>query len=111
MTIEELADQDVVVLHLSGKIIGGTDAAEVNAEVHRLLEQGRRRFIIDLSQVEWMNSSGLGILINAHGVVQAAGGKVKVSGASEKIKQLLTITKLINRFALYPTVEEASAAF
>ncbi|MDZ7316134.1 MAG: STAS domain-containing protein [candidate division KSB1 bacterium] len=111
MNIEEREENGVIVFQLAGKIIGGPDATQLKERLHALIDAGRRNFLIDLSGVEWMNSTGLGLLINAFGVVHQTGGKLKLCGASEKIRHLLTITKLIGKFSLYDNRQDALAAF
>ena len=111
MELEQREQDGVVILELSGKIIGGPDASKVNDQLHELAETGKSKIVADLSQVNWMNSSGLGILISALTTVRNAGGELKVAAATEKIKNLLTITKLTNVIKLYDTIEEAIAEF
>lgn len=111
MTLTEKRINAIVVLALEGKIMGGPDATVLNDKIHELIDTGDRQFIIDLSLMDWMNSSGLGILINAHSLIHQAGGRLKIAAASEKIMNLFTITKLVSKFSLYKTVDEALAAF
>jgi len=111
MNIEQREQAGVVILELAGKIIGGPDATTLNDKLHDLVEKGSNKVVADLSQVNWMNSSGLGILISALTTTQNAGGQLKIAAATEKIKKLLTITKLTNVFTLYETVDEAVASF
>jgi anti-sigma B factor antagonist len=111
MNIQEREQNGVIIFELSGRIIGGPDATLLNDRLHELVDVNHRKFIVDLSQIDWMNSSGLGILINAHSMIQNAGGKFKIAAASEKIMNLFTITKLVSKFSLYKTVDEALAAF
>ena len=63
MKMTETISDKVVVLELSGKIMGGPDATLLTEKLHQLIESGKTQVIVDLSQVSWMNSSGLGILI------------------------------------------------
>jgi len=111
MDIQERNLGEVVILELSGKIIGGPDATNLNDKLHDLVEKGTKKVVADLAQVNWMNSSGLGILISALTTTRNAGGELKIAAATEKIQKLLTITKLTNVFTLYTTVDEAIASF
>ncbi len=101
----------LTVIELSGKIMGGPDAAQLNDRLHELLESGQIHIIADLSQVEWMNSSGLGILISGLTTIRNAGGDLKLAAVTDRIKSLLTITKLANVFDIHDTVEQAKASF
>ena len=55
----------ITILHLSGKIMGGPEATEINEKINQLIDSNHKNIIIDLVSVDWMNSSGLGILIGA----------------------------------------------
>ena len=111
MEIQQREQDGIIVLQLSGKIIGGPDASLINDKLHKLSENGTNKIVADLSQVNWMNSSGLGILISALTTIRNTGGELKVAAATEKIRNLLTITKLTNVIKLYDTVDEALADF
>jgi anti-sigma B factor antagonist len=111
MEIQQREHNGIQILELSGKIIGGPDATKVNDKLHEFVEGGMTKIVADLSQVNWMNSSGLGILISALTTVKNSGGELKVAAATEKIKNLLTITKLTKVIKLYDTVEDAMADF
>ena len=107
MEITEREQSGVIILKLSGKIIGGPDATTLNDKLHDLVESGKTKVVADLSKVNWMNSSGLGILIGALTTIRNAGGELRLAAATEKIRNLLTITKLTNVFLIYDTVELA----
>ncbi len=111
MEISKRTIDDVVVLELSGKIMGGPDASAFNDELHQLVEAGTKKIVADLSQVNWMNSSGLGILISALTTMRNAGGEMKIAAVTDSIKRLMTITKLINVFDIYDTVDQAADSF
>ncbi len=100
----------ITVVELSGKIMGGPEAAEINDQIHALIEKGDKRMIIDLAHVEWMNSSGLGILIGAITTLQNNGGTLSLVHVSERIMNLLKITKLKNVFTIHPDVQTAVEA-
>jgi len=97
----------ITILALSGKIMGGPQAVEINEQINTLIDQGKRRIIIDLKDVEWMNSSGLGILIGAITTLRNNNGSLILVNISERIENLLKITKLHNLFTIYPDVETA----
>ena len=100
----------VTVITLEGNLMGGPDASTLNSSLHTLLEQGKKRVVLDMRGVQFINSSGLGLLIGGVNAMRSAGGSLKIAGASEKIRGLIRITKLEQIFDLYPTVEEAVAA-
>jgi len=97
----------VVIIALSGKIMGGPEANQINDQINQFIDSGKKRIVIDLEHVEWMNSSGLGILINAVTTLKNNGGKLFLVNASDRIKNLLKITKLISVFNLEDSVDKA----
>lgn len=97
----------IVVFEIEGNIVGGPDAISLNEEVHKLVDEGKKKFVIDMHSVEHINSSGLGILIASLNAVRQAGGDLKVANASSRVLELLKITKLTQIFESYNSVEEA----
>jgi len=97
----------VVLLEVEGNIVGGPDAISLNDEVHKLVDSGTKKFIVDMKSVEHINSSGLGILIASLNAVRQAGGDLKIANASPRVLDLLKITKLNQIFESYQSVDEA----
>jgi anti-sigma B factor antagonist len=95
------------VITLSGKIMGGPEAGQINDQIHALIDQGKKKIIIDLHEVEWMNSSGLGILIGAMTTLKNNGGTLSLTNVSDRIMNLLKITKLKNVFSIHSDVDTA----
>jgi anti-sigma B factor antagonist len=102
---------DVMVLEPKGKIMGGPDATVLHDQLHEFIDQNKKKVVIDLAKVDWMNSTGLGILISGLTTLRNNGGELKLTNVTEKIESLLTITKLITVFECYDSVEEAVASF
>ncbi len=102
---------DIIVLVPKGKIMGGPDATLLHDKLHNFIDQNKKKIIIDLSKVELMNSTGLGILISGLTTMKNNGGELKLAAVTEKIQSLLTITKLITVFENYDTVDQAVGSF
>ena len=111
MAVKKKIQGDVGVLQVSGKLMGGDESKEVHEEVKSLLDDGFKKIVIDVSKVKWLNSSGLGMLISCLTSVNSAEAKLKIAGATEKIKSVFMITKLITVFDNYETADQAVAAF
>ena len=101
----------VTVIELKGNVMGGPDATALNDELHKLIEAKKTKIVIDLHEVKFMNSSGLGMLIGSLTTMRNAGGDLKIARASEKIESLLIVTKLVTVFDHQESVEKAVAAF
>jgi len=100
-----------VVLELKGNVMGGDDTKEFNELLHKMIDDGKKNIVIDLSDVKFMNSSGLGMLIGGLTTMKKANGQLKLARVTEKIESLLIITKLITIFEFYESVEEAVKSF
>jgi len=107
MSIQISETDGKVVISLSGKIMGGPEAGQINEKINALIDEEKKKIIIDLKEVEWMNSSGLGILIGAIQTLKNNGGKLVLIHVSDRIENLLKITKLINVFSIKSNLESA----
>ena len=111
MRLSDREQDGVVIIEPKGKIMGGPDATALHDKIHELIENKKLRVIIDLGKVDWMNSTGLGILIAGLTTMRDNQGELKLAAVTDKIQSLLTITKLITVFDAHDTVEEAIASF
>jgi len=98
----------VAVIEVRGKLTG---AAEDSIAFHRrfqtLLGEGRRRFVVDLMETPWINSLGIGMLIGTYSSVRKAGGEMVIANATERITDVLAVTKLNLVFHVFYTLDEA----
>jgi len=101
----------VVVLEPKGRILGGPDATLLKDQLQALIDSGKVKVVIDLAEVDYMNSTGLGILISTLTTLRKANGELKLANVTEKIKSLLVITKLVTVFDDFESVDAAVAAF
>ena len=111
MKIKTTEKYGAVVIELKGNVMGGDDTKEFNDLLHKLVDGGKLNVIVDLSDVKFMNSSGLGMLIGGLTTMKKANGSLKLARVSEKIESLLIITKLITIFESYESVDEAVNSF
>ncbi len=111
MKLTHREENNVVIIEPKGKIMGGPESTELHDLLHKLIDEGKNKVVLDLSKVDWMNSSGLGILISGLTTVRRAGGELRLAQVTDKIQSLLTITKLITIFKAYDSVEEAIQSF
>lgn len=102
---------DVVIIVLDGDMVGGPDATFLSEKFHALIGEGRNRLLLDMKHVNYMNSSGLGILIAGVTTVRNSGGDLKLVHLAKKLKDLLQITKLHQIFEIYENEDEAIGSF
>ncbi|MEO8166621.1 MAG: STAS domain-containing protein [bacterium] len=101
----------VPVVAIEGNLMGGPDASTLNDKLVEFAEAEKKHVIVDLGGVNIINSSGLGMLIKGASTMKSAGGGLKIACASEKILELIKITKLAGVLHTYSTVAEAAASF
>ena len=111
MKIKTIEKYEAVVLELKGNVMGGDDTKEFNGVLHKLIDDGKTRVVLDLGGVKFMNSSGLGMLIGGLTTMKKVEGHLKLANVTEKIESLLIITKLIKIFESYDSVDDAVKSF
>ena len=111
MKTKVLEKYNAVVVELKGNVMGGEDTKEFNELLHKLIDEGKKNVIVDLSEVKFMNSSGLGMLISGLTTMKRENGSLKLAHVTEKIESLLIINKLITIFESYDTVDDAVKSF
>ncbi len=111
MRLTDREQDGIVILEPKGKIMGGPDATLLHDKLHEYIERDMTKIIIDLGKVEWMNSTGLGILISSYTTLKNNSGELKLANVTDKIQSLLTITKLNKVFETHDTIENAIKSF
>ena len=111
MNIKERVVEGVSVLDLSGKIVLGEGDLQVRDRIKDLLADGQRRILLNLGDVNYLDSAGLGALISSYTTVKRESGQLKLMNLTKRIQDLLAITKLITVFDTYDNEKEALASF
>ena len=108
LNINERQAGDVTVLDLSGKITIGEGSVALRAGIRRLLEEGKKRILLNLAGVSYVDSSGIGELVSSYTAIgKEDGGQLNLLNLTQKIRDLLTITKLLTVFDVYDNEAEA----
>lgn len=110
MKFEDSLQGDIVVLDVAGKIMGGEETTLFHGKIHEYIQLNKKKIVVDLAKVEWMNSVGLGMLISALTTVKNSGGRLVLANIT-KIESILTITRLITVFEHFDSREEAIASY
>jgi anti-sigma B factor antagonist len=111
MKLTDREHDGIVILEPKGKIMGGPDASLLHDKLYEYIDRGQKNIVIDLARVDWMNSTGLGILISGYTTLRNHDGQLKLANVTEKIQSLLTITKLVSVFEAHDSVDEAVNSF
>ncbi len=107
LNIAERQAGDVTVLDMSGKITIGEGSVALRTAIRRLIEEGKKKILLNLAQVGYVDSSGIGELVSSFTTLNREGGQLKLLNLTQKIQDLLAITKLLTVFDTYD--EESSA--
>ena len=111
MQIAEREVGAVTVLDLSGRITLGEGDTLLKDKLHSLLHQGRKKLLLNLGQVSYVDSAGLGALVMAYTTVTREGGSLKLVSITTKLQDLLSITKLLTVFETFDSEDEAMRSY
>ncbi len=109
LTFKFTEENNIQLLKLSGELIDRNQATELMVAVDELLELGKSKLMIDLSDLKYMNSSGLNVLIQLLTKTRTRGGESVIFNVNKKVNELLVITKLNTLFKVAETKAEAIA--
>jgi anti-sigma B factor antagonist len=111
LTVSERQAGDVTILDLSGSVRMGEGAVALRNAIRGLIEQGKKKILLNLGGVKNVDSSGIGELIANYTTLSRDGGQLKLLNLTGKIKDLLVITKLLTVFDSYDDEAEALNSF
>ena len=112
LNISERQVGDLTVLDMDGKITIGEGSVALRTVIRRLLEEGKKKILLNLARVGYIDSSGIGELVSSYSaIVTKEQGQLKLLSLTQKLQDLLTITKLLTVFDVYESEEEALASF
>ncbi len=111
MKVKTYEKYNAVIIELKGNVMGGPHAQELSDLLHSFINDNKKNIVVDLGDVKFMNSSGLGMLISSLTTMTNAGGQLVLSNVTDKIESLLVITKLITIFKHFESVDEAVNSF
>jgi anti-sigma B factor antagonist len=111
MQIEERVVDDVTILDLKGKITLGEGDEALKDKVNSLALQGRRRILLNLAEVPYIDSAGLGGVVSTYTTISRQGGQLKLVNLTKRITDLLSITKLLTVFETFDSEAEALKSF
>jgi anti-sigma B factor antagonist len=107
MEIKIKIRDDIGVIILQGKLMGLPNTDKLNAEVKGLLKKNINKIVLDLHDVDWINSSGIGAIMRSFISVKNVVGDLRLARISKKVAQVLDLTQLIKIFKPYDTLQEA----
>ncbi|HMF56480.1 MAG TPA: STAS domain-containing protein [Pyrinomonadaceae bacterium] len=107
LNIRERQAGDVVVLDMDGRITIGEGSVTLRTAIRRLLEEGKKRILLNLAGVGYIDSSGIGELVSSYTAIGKESGQLKLLNLTQKLQDLLAITKLLTVFDVYENEADA----
>jgi anti-sigma B factor antagonist len=112
VNISERSVGDVVIVDVSGRItLGDGGGMILKDKMRSLVQQGQKKVLLNLGEVNYMDSAGLGEIVQAYATVTKNGGAVKLLNVTKRIKDLLSITKLLTVFDTFDSEADAVTSF
>ena len=111
MKIEERTNGDVTILDLKGKMLIGEGDELLREKINSLVESGKTKILLNLADVPYVDSAGLGEIVRCYTTVSRKDGKLKLLNLTKRIHDLLAITKLLTVFETHENEEEAVSSY
>ena len=111
MNIDTRNVNGITILDIHGKITIGEGSREVRTKVREVLENGEKNILLNLGDVSYVDSSGIGELVSSYTTVTNQGGQLKLLNLTKKLEELLAITKLLTVFDSYDDEATAVGSF
>jgi anti-sigma B factor antagonist len=111
LRIDAKETDGVTVLTLSGRVTLGDESNHLRSKIKELLAQGRKRMVLDLGDVSYIDSAGLGTLVAGYTSARNDGGEIRLANVTKKFGELLNITKLVTIFSVHDSVADALKSF
>jgi anti-sigma B factor antagonist len=111
MQIEERIVNDVTILDLKGKITLGEGDEALKDKINSLVHQNRKKILLNLEDVPYIDSAGLGEIVRTYTTVSRQGGQLKLVNLTKRITDLLSITKLLTVFETFESEPEALKSY
>ena len=102
---------DITVLEMVGRIIMGNNSRDVELKLAQVLNDRKKKIILDLAGITMLDSTGVGILVLSQAKVKKEGGELRIAGAQGVVDEILKMTSVDKLVKVFPTVEAAAANF
>ena len=101
----------IIAISCSGRIVFGEESSLLREEVKKAIADGAKRIVLNLGEVNYIDSSGLGTLVALHTTALSAGATIKLANLTKRVGDLLQVTKLLTVFEVHPSEYEALESF
>lgn len=111
MTVTERKVGGVTIVDVAGKMVSSDNPGRLKDKITSLLFQGEKQIVLNLGQVAYVDSSGLGEMVACYGSATREGAKLKLANAGNKIRDLLVMTRLVTIFDSHDSEDAAIKSF
>jgi anti-sigma B factor antagonist len=111
LNITERQAGDITILDMSGKVTIGEGSIALRTTIRRLLGEGKKKILLNLGGVGYVDSSGIGELVSSFTAVNKESGTLKLLNLTQKIQDLLAITKLLTVFDVFDSEADALSSY
>ena len=111
MRLEERNVGDITIIRVHGDIVMSGNGPALTQRIRALVDQNRRWIVLDMSDVRYVDSAGIGELVASFSAAQHRGGCIRLCGVTRRLNDLLVITHLLNLFECFETEHDALEAF
>ncbi|MBZ5594418.1 MAG: STAS domain-containing protein [Acidobacteriia bacterium] len=111
LEIKEREREGILILDLNGRLTVGDECAKFRDRVHKVIDSGRRNFILNMGEVDYVDSTGLGAMVMCYTTLNRDGGKVKLLNLTRRSIELLVMTKLTTIFEVFNDEQNAINSF
>ena len=102
-------ESGIALVTISGRLAMGGETERLDATVKGLIQKDHKQFIVDITALDYVDSSGIGMLVSCLTTVRKAGGELKMVGANPRIRRIFAMTGVDSMMPLFNTLAEASA--
>jgi anti-sigma B factor antagonist len=111
LNITERQAGDITILDMNGKVTIGEGSIALRTTIRRLLGEGKKKILLNLGSVGYVDSSGIGELVSSFTAVNKESGSLKLLNLTQKIQDLLAITKLLTVFDVFDSESDALSSY
>ena len=111
MKIERRKVGNVTILDLKGKILFGDGIDELRQSINGAIKDSEKQLVLNFAEVPYLDSTGLGEVVRSYTTLKKEGGTVKIANLTNKVKDLMMVTKLITVFETFESENEAVKSF
>lgn len=111
MKIEKRKKGNVTIIDLKGKILSGEGIDELRQTIDATIKENEKQLVLNFAEVPYLDSTGLGEVVRSYTTLKKAGGTIKIANLTNKVQDLLSVTKLITVFETFQDEDQAVKSF